>query len=97
MEQALNYVKPEFIIVVVVLYFLGIGLKTAQTVKDKYIPLILGGISIFLCGTWVLGSSDISRWQDAAMAVFTAGTQGILAAGLSTYVHQIIKQSGKMQ
>lgn len=97
MEQVLNYVRPELIIVAAVLYFLGIGLKTAQIVKDKYIPLLLGGISIIFCAIWVLASSEISRWQDIAMAVFTAITQGILVAGLSTYVHQIIKQNGKAQ
>ena len=29
------------------------------------------------------------------MAVFTSIVQGILTAGLSTYVNQIIKQAGK--
>lgn len=29
------------------------------------------------------------------MALFTAITQGIIVAGLSTYVNQLIKQSGK--
>lgn len=39
MEQIVtNYVKPELLVLVIVLYFLGIGLKHAQTVKDKYIP-----------------------------------------------------------
>lgn len=42
MEQIMNYVKPELIVVAVVLYFIGMGLKQSQMVKDKYIPLILG-------------------------------------------------------
>lgn len=54
MEQITNYVKPELLIVAVVLYFVGMGLKHAQAVKDKYIPLILGGIGIILCAVWVL-------------------------------------------
>ena len=48
MEQIMNYVKPELIVVAVALYFLGMALKQAQAVKDKYIPLILGGVSIVL-------------------------------------------------
>ena len=44
MERIMNYVKPELIVVAVVLYFIGTGLKQSQTVKDKYIPLILGGL-----------------------------------------------------
>lgn len=95
MEQILNYVKPELIVVAVVLYFVGMGLKQAQAVKDKYIPLILGGVGIVLCAVWVLATGPLGTGQDIAMAVFTAIVQGILVAGLSTYVNQIAKQAGK--
>ena len=54
MEQLVNYVKPELLIVAVVLYFMGIFLKEAQPVKDKYIPLILGGISVVVCAVMCL-------------------------------------------
>lgn len=95
MDQIMNYVKPELIIVAVALYFLGTALKQAQNVKDKYIPLLLGGVSIVLCAIWVLATSEIGNGQQVAMAVFTAITQGILVAGLSTYVDQIKKQIHK--
>lgn len=95
MEQILNYIQPELIVVAVVLYFVGMGLKQAQAVKDKYIPLILGGIGIILCAVWVLATCSLRSGQEIAMAVFTAIVQGILVAGLSTYVNQIVKQAGK--
>lgn len=95
MEQIMNYVKPELIVVAVVLYFIGMGLKQAQAVKDKYIPLILGGAGIILCAIWVLATSPLGTGQDIAMAVFTAIVQGILVAGLSTYINQIVKQANK--
>ena len=95
MDQIMNYVKPELIVVAVALYFLGMALKQAQSVKDKYIPLILGGVSIVLCAIWVLATSEIGNGQQVAMAVFTAITQGILVAGLSIYVDQIKKQVHK--
>lgn len=95
MEQIMNYIKPELIVVAVVLYFVGMWLKKAQAVKDKYIPLILGGIGIVLCAIWVLATSTIGTGQDIAMAVFTAVVQGILVAGVSTYINQIVKQAGK--
>lgn len=95
MEQIMNYVKPELIVVAVVLYFIGMGLKQAQAVKDKYIPLILGGAGILLCAVWVLATSPLGTGQDIAMAVFTAIVQGILVAGLSTYINQIVKQANK--
>ena len=40
MEALVNYIKPELLITAVALYFMGIALKEAQAVKDKYIPLI---------------------------------------------------------
>ena len=97
MEQIMNYVKPELSVVAVVLYFVGMGLKQAQAVKDKYIPLILGGAGIVLCAIWVLATSPLGTGQDIAMAVFTAIVQGILVAGLSTYINQIIKQANKSE
>lgn len=97
MEQIMNYIKPELIVVAVVLYFIGMWLKKAQAVKDKYIPLILGGIGIVLCAIWVLATSTIGTGQDIAMAVFTAIVQGILVAGVSTYINQIVKQSQKVE
>lgn len=97
MEQIMNYVKPELIVVAVVLYFVGMGLKQAQAVKDKYIPIILGGTGIVLCAIWVLATSPLGTGQDIAMAVFTAIVQGILVAGLSTYINQIVKQTNKSE
>ena len=95
MEQITNYVKPELIVVAIALYFVGMALKQAQTVKVKYIPLILGGISIAICAMYVFATSSCSTPQDIVMAIFTAITQGILIAGLSTYVNQIVKQANK--
>lgn len=97
MEQIMNYVKPELMIVAVVLYFIGMSLKHAQAVKDKYIPLILGAAGIVLCAIWVIATSTLGTGQDIAMAVFTAIVQGILVAGLSTYVNQVIKQVKKTE
>ena len=97
MEQIMNYVKPELIVVAIVLYFIGIGLKKSEAVPDKYIPLILGGIGIALCAIWVLATCPLDSGQNIAMAVFTAIIQGIIVAGLSTYVNQIVKQVKKTE
>lgn len=97
MEQIMNYVKPELIVVAIVLYFIGMGLKKAEAIPDKFIPLILGGIGIALCAIWVFATCPLDSGQNIAMAIFTAIIQGILVAGLSTYVNQIIKQSQKTE
>ena len=93
----MNYVKPELIVVAFVLYFVGMWLKQAAFVKDKYIPLILGIMGIVVCGIWVLATVSFSTTQEIALAIFTAIVQGILVAGLSNYVNQIIKQAGKAE
>ena len=95
MEALVNYIKPELLITAVALYFMGIALKEAQAVKDKYIPLILGGVGILVCGIYVVATCSYNTAQDIAMAVFTSMTQGVLVAGLSTYVNQLIKQLEK--
>lgn len=97
MEQIMNYVKPELVVVAVVLYFVGMGLKQSQTVKDKYIPLILGGAGILICAMYVFATCPCGTAQEIVLAAFTAITQGILVAGLSTYVNQIIKQANKAE
>lgn len=95
MNQILNYVKPELMVVSFVLYFVGNGLKQSQIIKDKFIPLILGLIGIVLSGCYVIANSPLSDLQEIAMAVFSAIVQGILVAGLSTYVNQVLKQLHK--
>ena len=95
MEQIMNYIKPELIVVAIALYFLGMWLKQAAFIKDKYIPLVLGIVGIFVCGIWVMATATFATGQDIALAVFTAIVQGVLVTGLSTYVNQFIKQLRK--
>ncbi len=97
MEQFVKYVKPELMIVAIVLYFLGIWFKQAAFLKDKYIPLVLGMLGIFICGLWVASVHQFEDAQAAFAGAFAAVTQGILVAGLSTYVNQIIKQLNKAE
>ena len=93
----MNYIKPELIVVAIVLYFVGLGIKKAESIKDKCIPFILGGCGIVLSAIWVFANSPIGTVQEILMAVFTSIVQGILIAGLSTYVNQIIKQANKSE
>lgn len=95
MEIILNYVKPELVVLAVVLYFVGLALKKAQAVKDKLIPLILGLAGILLALIWVLATSELDGVQQIMLAVFTAIVQGVLVAGLSTYANQLVKQASK--
>lgn len=95
MTQIINYVKPELVVVSIALYFLGMWMKNSKRIKDNDIPIFLGAVGIVICGMYVIATCDLSGMQSISMALFTAVVQGILVAGLSTYVNQIIKQIGK--
>ncbi|MBQ9543510.1 MAG: phage holin family protein [Clostridia bacterium] len=92
---AADLIRPELTALIPVLYLIGIGLKNSRSVKDKYIPLILGIAGALLCALWCLGAADIKSFGDAAAVVFSAVTQGVLAAGAGVYTNQLIKQARK--
>lgn len=87
----LTYVKPELLVVAIVLYFLGIGLKKSERVRDEDIPILLWIAGILLCGIYVFAVSEISGYREVLMAIFTSFTQGLLVAGLSMYVKEVTK------
>jgi hypothetical protein len=96
-ENIIDYVKPELVVVAIVLYFIGMGLSRAEKINNKFIPLILGATGIVLCAIYVFATSQVSGYQDVLLALFTSITQGILVAGLSNYVNQISKQLQKQE
>lgn len=89
-----DYIQSDLLILIPVLYFIGTGLKKSQ-LKDKWIPLALGLISIAFSMVWVIAHCSISGFQETAAALFTAATQGILLAGTSVYANQIYIQANK--
>lgn len=94
MEEILNYVKPELLILIPVLYFIGDFIKRSE-IKNRFIPLVLMLIGVILCGCFVIATSEIVDVQTLAMAIFTAIAQGIIVAGMSTYVDQLLKLNEK--
>ena len=90
-----EYIKPELLILAIVLYFLGVALKNTEAIKDKYIPLVLGFVGIIFSAIYVVATSTIASYQDVLTIIFTSIVQGILVAGASVYVNQLIKQNNK--
>jgi len=91
MENIQQYIKPELLILIPVLYIIGMGLKRAGFVRNNLIPLILGGGGVVMAMVYVLatGSDNVAMW------IFTGVTQGILCAGASVYINQLIIQAKK--
>lgn len=89
-----EYIKPELLILIPVLYIIGFGLKKSK-ISDSLIPLILGITSIILSALWVLSTSDIYTLKDVYNALFISITQGTLSAGTSVYINQLYVQAKK--
>lgn len=90
-----DYIKPELIVVALALYFLDMALRKSSVIQEKYILFITGLAGILICSLYVFATCECDGPRDVAMAAFTAVTQGIVVAGVSTYVKQIIGQIGK--
>jgi hypothetical protein len=90
MESLNEFIKPELLVLVPVLYIVGMGLKNTKKIADEFIPIIVGCCGILLSCMYVIGEHGIS-----VPGMFTSITQGILCAGATVYVNQIVKQANK--
>ena len=95
-EMLKEFIKPELLVLIPVLYLFGMALKKSQ-VADNHIPWLLGIASVALSLIFIIATSTFSGWQEALMVVFMGLTQGVLCAGASVYVNQLLKQSGKSE
>ena len=90
-----EYIKPELLVVAIVLYFVGMGIKNTELIKDKFIPIMLGILGVIISAIYVVATSNINGYQEVLTVIFTSVVQGILVAGASVYINQIIKQVKK--
>jgi len=90
-----QFIKPELLVLIVVLYVIGLGLKSAQWFPDKDIPFVLNAIGIALAFIWVLANTQPVMPRDYFLMVFTAVVQGVLVAGASVNANQLYKQATK--
>ena len=91
MDKIINYVKPELLSIIPVLYFLGIAIKKSSF-KDSYIPIIIGVAGILICSLYVFATSNIDSGKDVLLSIYTSIVQGILCAGCTNYANQLYKQ-----
>lgn len=89
-----EFIKPELVILIPVLYLVGMALKNSE-VNNKHIPWVLGVMSVIFSTIVVISLTNISNLTEVLMAIFSGFTQGVLCAGASVYVNQIVKQTSK--
>lgn len=87
-----EYISPELIVLVPVLYALGMGFKKSSFVKDKYIPVAVGAMGILIAAVYEFSVMGVSF-----DALYAALIQGILCAAASVYANQIVKQATKAE
>ena len=90
MQEIFSALDPQLVGLSGILYLVAEALKRTA-LPNKFIPLILGGLGIFLCLCHALSVGGRDIWQ----TLFFAVTQGILCAATSVYCHQILKQLKK--
>ena len=78
----IKFIPEQLLILVASIYVLGVFLKRIESIKDKYITIILMAFSIVL--------SLILQGLNA-----TAFLQGILCWGVAIGINQTAKQLGK--
>lgn len=86
-----DFIRPELVILIPVLYYIGKILKSSK-IPDHKIPATLGIAGVLLSTLYVAATSPLKTFSDIAMALFISITQGVLVAGNSVYVHQLKKQ-----
>lgn len=79
--EFLEFIKENMLIATPVIYIIGVFIKKAQFINDKYIPLILLAVGL------LLGFLNCGLTVDAI-------EQGVLVAGAAVLVNQAIKQIG---
>lgn len=90
MTDIMEYINPELLVLIPVLYVIGMVFKNIEMVKDKHIPLFLGLIGIVLA---LLYSLTVSSF--CIEVVYTAIIQGILVTAVAVYGNQLYVQHKK--
>ena len=92
-----QYIRPELMVAVVILYCIGMALKKSSYIRDNLIPIILGLVSISICAIYVLSVSEKpGNYQEVLALIFNIIVQGICCAAAAVYFNQIGKHTKKM-
>lgn len=95
-EVLSEYLRPEMVVLAIVLYFMGTGLKKTNHVPDWTIPIILTGTGILLAALYILSTAATpGTYQEVIGMILDIIVQGVLCSAMSVYVNQFKKQITK--
>lgn len=92
MDVIKDFIRPELLVLIPVLYWFGVALKRTERFSDRWIPLTLGVIGMVLASIYVAATGQSGSFL---MTIFTGITQGILCAAGAVYANQVVKQAGE--
>ncbi|MEG1406980.1 MAG: phage holin family protein, partial [Ruthenibacterium sp.] len=70
MEELQQYIQPELLVTIPLLYMLGIWLKRSAWFHDEKIPLTLGGFGILMALFYTLSTVPITNYQSIFSIAF---------------------------
>lgn len=85
-----QYIKPELLVLLPVLWVAGAILKRTPGIRDWLIPYLLLGASMLLCALYLGATQGFT-----GLSAFTGITQAFLIAGAAVGGNQLVKQAGK--
>lgn len=91
----LEYIKPELLVLIPVLWILGKGIKKSK-LPDRVIPAMVGAAGILLASLYVFSGMTGFTFGAVLQALFAGITQGVLCAGGSVYAHELGKSIMKV-
>ena len=86
-----DFLRPELLILVPCLWFIGWAIK-CSAIKDCAISFILAAISFVLCLVYTFASQQIVGISSVLMCIYISATQGIIATACAVFGNQLIKQ-----
>lgn len=92
MTDYLQFIKPELLVLIPVLYFIGVWCKASNHIKDWLIPFILMSISIVLTATYLISMEFASAGNLVAAYIFTSVVQGTLCAAAAVFTENVKRQ-----
>lgn len=97
MELVKQYICPELIVLIPVLYFIGMAIRKSEKIDNRYIPVMLAVFGIILSALYMLGTITAITFNTFFSTVFAAIVQGILCAAGAVFVNETKKQMTKSE
>lgn len=92
-EMLKEYIYPELLVLIPVLYFIGWCIHKSDKVDNKFIPIMLGGFGILMSAIYMLSITTTVTFNAIFATIFAAIVQGLLCAAAAVFANQLKKQA----